>query len=110
MSGQRAESSGTDRVAVGANGFHCLAPAPGVHLLQDSMNVITHRKLRKVQVRSDFLIGDPFGDESNQLLLAQSKIRLWGPALDRVLFDHMSNETEEGGTKLRRADGLAAED
>ena len=70
------KSSVTDRVAVGANGFHCLAPAPGVHLFQDSMDVIPHRKLRKIQVRSDFLICEPFGDESDQLLLAQSKIGL----------------------------------
>jgi hypothetical protein len=33
-----------DWVAVGANGFHGLSPAPGVHQLQNSMNVIPHGK------------------------------------------------------------------
>src|SRR6266852_4445037 len=65
----------TDRIAVAANGFHGLTPTRGVHLLQDSMDVVSHRKLRKIQARSDFFICQTFGDEGDQLLLAQSKIR-----------------------------------
>jgi hypothetical protein len=36
------------------------------------MNMISHRKLREIEVKSDFLICETLGDESNQLLLAQS--------------------------------------
>ena len=60
---------------MGANGLHGLAPAAGVDLFQDSMDVISHRKLRKIQVRGDFLVCQTFGDEADQLLLSQSKIR-----------------------------------
>jgi len=63
------ESSRTDWVAVGANRFNGFAPAPSVHLFQDSMDVIPHRKLRKIQVGSDFLVCKSFGDEVDQLLL-----------------------------------------
>jgi len=40
------------------------------------MDVIPHGELREIQARSDFLICEALGDESNQLLLAQSKIGL----------------------------------
>ena len=35
--------------------------------------MIPHRKLREIQDRGDFLICESFGDERDQLLLAQSK-------------------------------------
>ncbi len=73
----RVESLGTNLVAVGANGFDGLTSNARVHLFQDSMEVIPHRKLREIQVRSDFLVCEAFGDESDQLLLAQSKVGLW---------------------------------
>ena len=69
------ESSRTDWVAVGANRFNGFAPTPSVHLFQDSMDVIPHRKLRKIQAGSDFLICEPSGHQTDQLLLAQSKFR-----------------------------------
>ena len=71
---KRAKSLWTDGVAVCANGLHGLASAPNIHLFQDSMDVISHCKLRKVQVRSDFFVCETFGDECDQLLLAQGKI------------------------------------
>ena len=37
--------SGVDRVAVSADGLHRFAPASRVHLLQNSMDMIPHRKL-----------------------------------------------------------------
>ena len=58
------------------------------------MNVIPHRKLRKIQVRSDFLIGETFGDKSHQLLLTQSEIGLRGRVLERHLPRRLRNETE----------------
>jgi hypothetical protein len=70
-----AESLWTDRVAIGADCIHCFTSAAGVNLPQNSMDVIPHRKLRKIQAGSDFLICEPSGDQSDQLLLAQSKIR-----------------------------------
>ncbi len=58
-----------------SNGFDGLAARFGIHLFQDAMDVISHRKLRKIQVRSDFFICETFGDECDQLLLPHSKIR-----------------------------------
>ena len=79
---------------MGANGFHGLTAAAGVHLFQDIVNVIPHGELREIQARSDFLIGEAFRYENHQLLLTDSKIRSWARALDRRLFDHVSNEAE----------------
>ncbi len=66
------ESLWTDQVAVSANCLYSFTSADGVHLFQNSMNMISHRKLREIEVKSDFLICETLGDESNQLLLAQS--------------------------------------
>ncbi len=86
--------SRANRIAVSTDGFHGLASAPGVHLFQDSMDVISHRELREIQMRSDFLVCQTFGDEGDQLLLAQGKIGSGGRALDGHLIDHVSNEAE----------------
>ena len=64
------ETLWTDQVAVGANCLYSLTSVNGVHLFQNSMNVISHRKLGEIEVRSDFLICETLGNESNQLLLA----------------------------------------
>jgi hypothetical protein len=88
------ERSQTDRIAVRANGFHCLTTTPSIHLFQNSMDVVSHGKLRKTQVRSDFLICETFGDETNQLLLTQSKIGPGSRTLDRRLPSDLSDETE----------------
>jgi hypothetical protein len=37
------------------------------------MDVISHGKLRKIQMRSNFFICESFGHESDQLLLAQGE-------------------------------------
>jgi hypothetical protein len=58
------------------------------------MDVVSHGKLRKTQVRRDFFICQTLGDKSNQLLLAQSKIGLWSYTLDRHLPGHLRDETE----------------
>jgi hypothetical protein len=63
---------------VGSNGFHGFTPAPGIHLFQDSMDVIPHCKLRKIQVGSDFFVRQSFGHEGDQLLLPESQIGLGG--------------------------------
>ena len=68
------QGSRTNGVAVGADGFHGFTSAAGVHLFQNVVDVIAHRKLGKIQVRSDFFVCETFGDESNQLLLAQGKV------------------------------------
>src|SRR6266849_10058511 len=72
--------SQVDRIAVGANGFHRLTPTHGIHLRHDSMDVVSHRKLREIQLRSDLLVCQTFGDEGDQSLLPQSKIRSCGRA------------------------------
>src|SRR5712691_11809305 len=86
--------SRANRVAVGTDGFHGLASAPGIHLFQDSMDVISHCELREIQMRSDLLVCQTFCDEGDQLLLAQGKIGSGGRAFDGHLIDHMSNKTE----------------
>src|SRR5438477_10167015 len=74
------------------------------------MDVIPHCKLGKVQARSDFLVGETFGNESHQLLLTHRKIRFWRRSFDWALFDYMGNEPEYRGTKFRRADGFPSVD
>ena len=91
---QRTERSQTDRVAVRANGFDCLTTTPSIHLFQNSMDVVSHCKLRKTQVRSDFLICETFSDKSDQLLLTQRKIGPWSCALDGHLPGYSGDETE----------------
>src|SRR6266850_5164493 len=91
---KRAKFLWTDGVAVCANCLHGLASAPNIHLFQDSMDVIPHRKLRKVQVRSDFLICETLGHESDQLLLAQSKIGPRSRVLERHRAGRLSDETK----------------
>ena len=59
---------------MGPDGFHGFTSAASVHLFQNVVDVIAHCKLRKIQVRSDFFVCETFGDERDQLLLAQSKI------------------------------------
>ena len=86
--------SQTDRVPVGANRFHSLTSAAGVHLFQDVVDVISNRELRKIQLRGDFFIGETFRYKNYQLLLTDSKIRFWARALDWHLFDYVSNEAE----------------
>ncbi len=49
---------------------------------------------RVTQLSSDLFVCQTLGDEGDQLLLSQSKIRSGGRALDRGLFDYMSNEAE----------------
>src|ERR1700674_5456754 len=68
------EGSRANRISGGADGFHGFTSAAGVHLLQHVVDVIAHRKLRKIQVRSDLFVCETFGDERDQLLLAQGKI------------------------------------
>src|SRR6267378_6188065 len=60
----RVLTSRTNRVAVCTNGFHGLASASGVHLLQNSVEVVSHGKLRKTQARSDFFISQTFRHEA----------------------------------------------
>jgi hypothetical protein len=69
------QGSRTNGVSVGANCFYGFTSAPGVHLFQNAMDMVSHCKLRKVQVRSDFFVCETFGDERDQFLLAQGKIR-----------------------------------
>src|SRR5882762_2191402 len=71
LSRRRKESLCANREAVGTNCLHGLAPTASVHLLQDSMDVISHRKLGKIQATSDFLICQTLRDEADQLLLPQ---------------------------------------
>ena len=89
---------GTDLVAVSANGFDGLTSSARIHLFQDSMDVISYGKLREIQVRSDFLVCEAFGDESDQLLLAQSKVGLWSRILEGHVSGLLSHETEKSGT------------
>jgi hypothetical protein len=62
----RALTSGANRVAVCTNGFHGLASASGVHLLQNSVDVVSHGELRKTQARSDFFISQTFRHEADE--------------------------------------------
>jgi hypothetical protein len=48
--------SRADRITTRANCFHGLTAALGVHLLQNSMNVVPHREFGQVKVRCDFFI------------------------------------------------------
>jgi len=79
---------------VAANCFHGRTSATNSHLFQNSMDVVSHREFREIQLSSDLFICQTFGNEGDQLLLSQSKIRSSGRSLDRGLFDYMSNEAE----------------
>jgi len=83
-----------NRVTVAANCFHGLTSATNIHLFQNSMDVVSHREFREIQLSGDLFVGQTFGDEGDQLLLSQSEIRSRGRAFDRALFDYMSNEAE----------------
>ena len=54
-----------DRITTRANCFHGLTAALGVHLLQNSMNVVPHREFGQIKVRCDFLICLTLGHESD---------------------------------------------
>ena len=64
-----------DGIAVSSNGFHGLAAAPGIYLLEDAMDVVPDRELGKIQSRGNLFVCKTLGNESDQLLLAQSQIR-----------------------------------
>src|SRR6266700_6183634 len=65
----------TDCVTVAANCFHGLTSGTGIHLFQNSMDVVSHGEFGEIQLGSDLLICQTFGDEGDQLLLPQRKIR-----------------------------------
>ena len=106
----RALTSGTNRVAVCTNGFHGLASASGIHLLQNSVDVVSHGELRKTQARSDFFISQTFRHEADELLLPQRKIRPWSRALDGDFPNRVRNELEQSEAKFRRANRFASKD
>jgi len=49
--------------AAGANHIYGLAPALSVYLLQDSVNVVPHRKFRQIEARGDLLIRQTLGNQ-----------------------------------------------
>jgi len=64
----RGDTARTDRVAVGANGFHGLTATPGVTVSRfDGCDSLTVN--REIQARTIFLICETLGDENHQLLL-----------------------------------------
>src|SRR5215469_6364202 len=97
---------GANRITAGADGFHSFAPALRVHLFQNSMDVVSHRVLRQIQVGRNFLVRQTFGDEPDQLLLTQSEVRL-----ESVLAWHFlglwSQEGKQRVTKRRWAHTVA---
>src|SRR5215472_13828880 len=83
-----------DRITAGTNCFHCFTAAPGIYLLQNTMNVVSYRKLRQIQAGSDFLVCKTLGDQGNQLLLTQSEFRSGSRALGRHFSGHLNDEAE----------------
>lgn len=47
----------------GANHINSLASAFGVYLLENPVNVVPHRKFRKIEARGDFLVRETLGDQ-----------------------------------------------
>src|SRR5215472_3709371 len=73
------------------------------------MDVISYRVLRQIQAGRNFLVRQTFGDEPDQLLLTQSKVRLES-VLGWHFFGHLSYESEQCVTKLRWADSVTPND
>jgi len=66
----------TEGITKRTNGLHGFASGFSIDLFQNAMDMIPDRKLRNIQMRCNLLVGKTFRDETNQLLLAQRKIRL----------------------------------